>query len=161
MSMLGLSLALSIFLTLHSTVVNIDYDACFENYASSINGMHPYNMVGEMSFRELTLAMMNRFSASDLFVAAIGLLALLPFSVAWLTSKDEQSGILWVILTFIEVILIIFITTTYRLKDFYDCDLNGISLGIVVIPMLCAIFNILIVFVSAVVHFIASLTPRY
>jgi hypothetical protein len=144
---------LSLFLVVHGLLVEVDFHACYENYAMSVGGGRRYPMVGEMSLPELAHAAGQRFSTDDLIIAALGLLPLLPFLAAWLTSRSKQTRTFWLISGLASLVIIVAWICSQELSDYYDCDLNGVSLGILLQPILCTAIN------AAVVIALAALRP--
>lgn len=131
-----LSLALSLFLMGHYLIVEIEFEACFGNMAASVSGQRPYLRVAEMSFGQLAYSAARAISAEHLILAAFGLLPLSPFLLAWSVARDKLSRQLWVASAIAAFIVILGWTATRDLADFYDCDLNGVSLGIMLAPIL-------------------------
>lgn len=132
---LFLCLALSIFLMGHSLIVSVEATACLENFAASVNGERPYLRVAEMSLRQLAYAAGRRFSVDELIVGTLGLFPLVPFWVAWMNARDRPSRQLWMVAAVIALIVIVWWVFTSDLTGFYDCDLNGVSLGILFMPL--------------------------
>ncbi|MGK6355851.1 hypothetical protein ACMGDH_11595 [Sphingomonas sp. DT-207] len=151
------SLALSIFLTTHSLVVSVDFDACFENLAASVNGSRPYLQVGEMPFGELARKTVQQFSADALFIALLGLIPLSPFMIAWLVSKNERDRTFWIASAFVALVAIVAWVSTTSLAAFYDCELSGVGLGLLIAPILYAAISLVAVIGLAVLRFLALL----
>ena len=131
-----LSLALALFMMGHSLVVQVEFEACFGNLAASLNGDRPYLRVAEMSLGRLASLAGQSISADHLVIAALGLLPLLPFRIAWAASGDRLSRHLWTASAIAAFLVIVGWTVTSELTDFYDCDLNGVSLAILFAPIL-------------------------
>jgi hypothetical protein len=143
----------------HATIVDIDFKACFENYVASINGARPYRMVSEMSFRALVFAVKDRLS-DELIVGALGLLPLLPFSIAWFASRTARWRTLWIICALVSLAIIIVGYYRSGLAGFYDCDRNGISLGILLVPLVFTIINFVTVLGILVTSFMMRMATR-
>ena len=155
--LLVLVLGLALFLTAHAVIVRVDFDACLGNYAASINGERPYQRAAEMPFGELVSATFRAFSVEHLIVAGLGLLPLTPFLVAWAASKDKQSSRFWIACASLAAGLIVYWTSTSRLLDFYDCDLGGESLAIVLAPILYTTLSVVAALILAVLRWLTLL----
>ena len=135
------SLLLSLFLVGHSLVVEAEFEACFGNYVASINGERPYERVGEMSLGELVFAAGRQFSDDQLILAVFGLFPLVPFIVAWLASKTERTRKFWIVSALVAAVVIIIRVSSTSLTSFYDCDRNGVSIAILLGPLLYMTVN--------------------
>lgn len=133
---LFLALALSAFLMGHSLLVQVDFDSCFGNLAASISGERPYRRVAEMSLGQLAYAAGQAISADQLIVAVLGLLPLSPFWIAWTVSRSWPMQKLWIVAAIVALGVIAGWVLATGLTGFYDCDRNGVSLGIVFAPIL-------------------------
>ncbi|HEX8620794.1 MAG TPA: hypothetical protein VF718_02405 [Allosphingosinicella sp.] len=133
-----LSLALSAFLLGHALLVQADFEACFGNYVASIGGERPYRRVAEMALGELAGAAVRAFSADQLIVAVLGLLPLAPFWIAWTVSRSRGMRKLWIVSAIVALIVIVGWTFTTGLAGFYDCDRSGVSLGLLLAPVVYA-----------------------
>lgn len=155
-SLLLFSIAFSFFAMWHSLVVDVDYEACFGNHAAAINGKRPYLMVDEMSFRALVRAAAGNFSPSTLIIGALGSLPLFPFVTAWFLSRDAWTRMFWVVSALCALIVMVSAISMTSLTEFYDCDLNGVSLGVLFAP----IFYMLLNMAAAAVLFVAYYVLR-
>lgn len=154
--LLALPLVLSLSLTAHSLIVEVESFACFENLGASIDGgERPYLRVGEMSVSELAQASIQQFSAEDLILAGLGLLPMLPFLIAWLVSRDKETGMFWPVSGFAALIIIGAGVSRHDLTAFYDCDLNGVSLGMIFAPILFTAINTVAVIILAAFRSVA------
>jgi hypothetical protein len=153
--LLFLAAMLSLFLMLHAVVVSVDFEACFGNLAAVYN-QDQYARVGEMSFGALALAVGRQFSAEDMIVAGVGLLPLTPFAIAWRGSRDDQARSFWLVSALVACVVIVAVTLATGLEGFYDCDRSGVSLGILIAPILYAAVNVVVAFVLAGVRFFRS-----
>lgn len=156
-SLLLFSVAFSLFAMWHSLVVDVDYEACFGNYAAAINGKRPYLRVDEMSFGALARAAAGNFSPSSLVIGALGLLPLFPFVIAWFFSKDARTRMFWVVSALFALIVMISAILMRSLTEFYDCDLNGVSLGVLFAPIIYMFLNVVAVAVLFVAYFVLRL----
>lgn len=68
-------------------------------------------------------------------VEILGFLPLSPFSIAWSMTRDGRSRQLWIVAAAVAFIAIVCWTLASDLTDFYDCDLNGVSLAIIIAPI--------------------------
>jgi hypothetical protein len=132
---LFLSLALSAFLLGHALLVQVDFEACFGNLVASVNGERPYRRVAEMSLGQLAHSAGQAFSADPLIVAVLGLLPLSPFWIAWTVSRSRPMRKLWIVSAIVALVVIAGWTFTTGLAGFYDCDRNGVSLGLLFAPI--------------------------
>ncbi|PSJ42923.1 hypothetical protein [Allosphingosinicella deserti] len=155
--LLILMVGVSLFLTAHASVVRVDFDACFGNYGASINGERPFQRVAEMSLGNLVSATFRAFSTEHLIVAALGLLPLSPFLVAWAFPRKRGSGRFWIACASLAAGLIVYWTFTSRLMDFYDCDLNGESLALLLAPILYTTLSVVAALVLAVLRWVTVL----
>jgi hypothetical protein len=144
-ALLALAVALSLFLAAHALVVEVDFDACFGNYAASINGARPYRMVGDMSVGEVIAAAIARISTGTLLVAGLSLFSLLPFIVAWSLSRSPSARAMWLVAAAIGFGVIVVGTATSDLTGFYECDRNGIGLGALIGPFLYALIDLAVI----------------
>ena len=129
-----LCLALAAFLTAHSLFVYLEAEACFD--AMSLHDSHSYLRVADMPFGQLARSVGRIISTGDLIIAGLGFLPLLPFLVAWMVSPDRGSRRLWLVSAIVTFIAITGWTVSLGLAEFYECDRNGVSLGIVALPIL-------------------------
>lgn len=150
-----LSLALSIFLIGHSLLVEVDFEACFGNLAASINGSRPYHRVGEMSFGELFYAASRAISVDQLIIAIFGFLPLSPFLICWNYSKSEHRRAFWTISALAAFAAIIALVSTRGLMDFYECDRNGVSLAILIAPIMYMAISLVAVLSLAFLRLLA------
>jgi hypothetical protein len=142
-SLLLFSAAFSLFVMWHSLVVEVDFEACFGNYSAAINGDRPYLMVDEMSFGALNRAVARRFSPDTLIIGALGLLPLFPFVTAWFLSRDARTRMFWVVSALFALIIMVSAISMKSLTEFYDCDRNGVSLGVLFAPVFYMFLNVL------------------
>lgn len=155
------SLALSIFLMMHESAVEADFEACFENFVASVNGSRPYPQVRGISFGELFHRTVWQFSADRLIIGALGLFPLSPFVAAWLVSKDERARMFWVASALVALIATVAWVSTTSLAAYYDCDLNGVGLGILFAPIMYAAISVIAVLGLAVLRFLVLLFAGY
>jgi 4-amino-4-deoxy-L-arabinose transferase-like glycosyltransferase len=151
-----LSLALSAFLVGHSLIVDVDAHACFESYSASINGERPFLRVSEMSFAQLASSARQAITADAIIFAVLGLLPLAPFLLAWRFSRD-RSGRFWIACAIAALVAIVFSISTTELTSYYDCDLNGVSLGILIAPVMYMVMTTAAVVALALLQFIFRL----
>lgn len=149
------SIVFSLFLMTHSAIVGVDYEACFSNYGAAINGERPYLRAGEMSFGALMRAAGGQLSTDGLIIGALGLLPLSPFLIAWRFS--ERAPVFWVASALLSLIVMIVAISTRSLTEFYDCDLNGVSLGLLFAPILYLVANMIAVAGLAVLYYLMLL----
>jgi hypothetical protein len=145
----GLSLAVAMVLIGQSLIVQVDFEACFGNYAASINGERPFRRVSEMSPGELASGASRSASVDQLIIGVLGLLPLAPFLAGWTTSKRPQARRFWIVCALVATIAIIAWTATRSPTDFYDCELNGVSLGLAIAPIFYAAVNAIAALVLA------------
>lgn len=157
LALLLFSIAFSLFAMWHSLVVDVDYEACFGNYAAAINGERPYPRVDEMSFRALARAAAGNFSSSTLIIGAVGLLPLFPFVAAWFISRDAQACMFWVVSALFALIVMVSAISMTSLTEFYDCDLNGVSLGVLFAPIGHMFLNVVAVAILFAAYFVLRL----
>jgi hypothetical protein len=131
-----LSVALSAFLMGHSLLVQVDFEACFGNVVESLRGNRPYRQVVEMSFGQLAYSAGQAISVNHLIIALFGLLPLSPFWIARMVSQGRLFRQLCFVSAIVAFIVIVGWYLTNDLREFYDCDRNGVSLGILVAPIL-------------------------
>jgi hypothetical protein len=156
-----LSLGLSTFFVVHSLLVDVDFEACFENYAASVSGYRPRHLVSEMSLGELVRSVSQAASVDDLILAGVGLLPLTPFLAAWAASRGPQAQRFWTASAIVSATLIVAWTSTRRLRDFYDCDLNGVTVAILVAPIMYAALNLIVMpFLGAFRYVFLAFTGR-
>nr|WP_294814395.1 hypothetical protein [uncultured Sphingomonas sp.] len=157
LALLLFSIAFSLFAMWHSLVVDVDYEACFGNYAAAVNGERPYLRVEEMSFRALARAAAGNFSPSTLIIGALGLLPLFPFVTAWFFSGDARTRMFWVVSALCALIVMVSAISMRSLTEFYDCDLNGVSMGVLFAPIFYMLLNMAAAAVLFVVYYVLRL----
>jgi hypothetical protein len=158
----GLWVALGLLIAAHGLLVEVDFHTCFENYANSISpGTPRLKYVGEMSVFELVDAASSTASADDAFLLGIGLLTLFPYLLATLLSKTPESASRWTMLAVIVSILAVagYAQSLWSLfggaKEFYDCDLNGVSIAIALGPILLFLVNLAIALALGLGHWLS------
>jgi len=153
--LLALSAGLSLFLMVHAALVSVDFEACFGNFAASINGERLYLRVGDMSLGALVLAAGRQFSWDQPIVAVVGLLPLSPFAVAWSVSRTNRARLFWVVAAFVGLVCVVAGVSTRNLGAFHDCDRNGVGVEILVAPLVYAAINLMVVLVLVALRFLA------
>ena len=151
------SIAFSLFAMWHSLIVDVDYEACFGNYGAAINGERPYLRVEEMSFGAVARSVAGNFSPSSLVIGALGLLPLFPFVTAWFFSRDARTGAFWVISALFALVIMVSAILMRNLTDFYDCDLNGVGLGVLFAPIVYMFLNVVAVAVLSAAYYVLRL----
>lgn len=133
---LFLALAFSAFLTGHALLVQVDFEACFENLGRSVDGVRPYRRVAEMSLSQMAQAAGGALSADYLILAVPALLPFTPFWVAWAVSRSRAMQTLWIVAAIVAFVVIAGWLFTTGLAGFYECDRNGVTVGIAIAPFL-------------------------
>ena len=139
------SIAFSLFAMWHSLIVDVDYEACFGNYGAV------------MSFGAVARSVAGNFSPSSLVIGALGLLPLFPFVTAWFFSRDARTGAFWVISALFALVIMVSAILMRNLTDFYDCDLNGVGLGVLFAPIVYMFLNVVAVAVLSAAYYVLRL----
>jgi hypothetical protein len=135
-----LPLLLALILMVYSLAVEIDFYACFMDYADLNNSQGPHGF-WSMSFDSLLQATLERFSSDQIVVLALGFLPLSPFVVAWLVTKDGHLRSFWLASALVAFLIVIVSLMATGLDAYHDCDRKGVSIAILLMPIIYALVS--------------------
>jgi hypothetical protein len=138
----ALGVALALLIAVHGLLVEVDFNACFENYGNMVSPDAPrVERVGEMSWAALAQTASSTIGEDESFLFALGLLPLCPFLLGIGLARNWRSAVLCAELAFVAVLLIgaFYVQSLSNLfggsTEFYDCDRNGVSVAIAYAPV--------------------------
>ena len=139
---IALGVALALLIAVHGLLVQVDFNACFENYANMLSPDAPrLERVGEMSWAALLQTSSSTIGADQPYLFALGLLPLCPFLFGILLARTWRSAVLCAELAVVAALLIggFYVQSLSILfggsTEFYDCDRNGVSVALGYVPI--------------------------
>jgi hypothetical protein len=139
---IGFGVAQALLIAVHGLLVQVDFNACFENYANMVSpGAPRIERVGEMSWAALLQTASSTIGGEHAFLFALGLLPVCPFLLGILLARSWRSAEQCTLLAFVGALLIagFYGQSLWNLfggsTEFYDCDRSGVSVGIVYVPI--------------------------
>lgn len=148
----ALGLALALVIAAHALLVQVDFDACFDNYVKSVSPGEPLlERVGEMSTAKLVSLSFAKIGGDELMLFGFALLASSPFVLAVLSAPTAEAARLWTVIACVISLLMIgfYLVSLSKLfggtAEFHDCDRKGVSVSLALLPMLLIFLNLLVV----------------
>jgi hypothetical protein len=142
-----LSLTLALFLAGYALLEEMDFQACRGNSEAALDGQRPFARIAEMPIADIVYAAssgVENWPGGELIViAGLGFFVLSPFFAAWAFSRTYQSRRFWIACALLEACAIVAWLSPQELNT--DCDYNGRSIGILVLPFLALLINLLVV----------------